>query len=71
MKCPTCKRAKCVWVSLNPKKAKTERLKDVVAHNLSFIDMTFNGHQGGSGSEERLYDLLEPYSQELERRELK
>lgn len=69
MKCKTCKRARCVWVNVKDiKKATTEKLEEIVGHNLSYIDMVFSGHQGGSGSEERMYDQLEPYTREIERR---
>jgi hypothetical protein len=68
-KCPFCKRAKCVWVDIkDPKKATTERLEELISHNISYINMVFAGNQGSSGSEERMYDNLDPYQQELDRR---
>lgn len=67
--CPTCKRARCQWVELkpNPAKVPTRRLETVVSHNISYIDMIFK--DGGSAAgEERMYGMLTPYTDELEKR---
>lgn len=68
MKCKTCKRAKCVWVDVDPKKATDEKLDEIVTHNLSYINMIFSGHQGSAHAEERMYDKLAPYTDEQENR---
>lgn len=73
MKCQKCKRAKCIWIELkkDPKKIDTEELESVINHNLSYIEMIFSGHQGSAYAEERMYDALSPYTEEIERREKK
>lgn len=71
MKCPVCKRAKCKWIELkpDPKKLKTEELQRVVHHNVDYIEMLFNGNNNGSAhAEERMYELLSLYTDELEAR---
>lgn len=69
-KCPVCKYAKCRWIELkpNPGKLTSEELTRVIHHNVSYINMTYSGHQGSAYGEERLYAALEPYSDELEAR---
>ncbi len=72
-KCPVCKYAKCRWIELSsdPAKVTTERLEEVVDHNLSVIEMMFRSNNGSNGSahaEERMYHRLEPYTSEIERR---
>lgn len=68
-KCPVCKRARCQWVFIKDlKKATTDKIDTVISHNISYIDMVCNGNQGSSGAEERMYDRLQPYEEELERR---
>jgi hypothetical protein len=73
MKCPVCKRAKCQWVGLksNPTKVKTEELKKIIDHNLSYIDMVFTNNQGSANAEERMINSLAPYAEELEKRKVK
>jgi hypothetical protein len=70
MKCPVCRRAKCVWVELksNPEKQSLEHLEKVVNHNLSYIDMIFSGHGGSAHAEERMFTRLAPYTDEIESR---
>jgi hypothetical protein len=70
-KCPVCKFAKCRWITLksDPKKLSDEELDQIVEHNLSWIEMTYSGNQGSAHAEERMYDLLTPYTDEQERRE--
>ena len=70
MKCPICHRAKCVWIELkpDPEKVHTDKILEVVHHNMSYIEMIFNGHQGSAFAEERLYNKLAPYTDELQRR---
>lgn len=72
-KCPTCKRAKCKWVDLkpNPEKLTSAELERIVAHNMSYIEMVFAGHQGSAFAEERMYNQLNPYCDELEKRKTK
>ncbi len=70
-KCPVCKYAKCRWVELNsnPKFISTERLNEVVDHNLSYIEMVYSPNNGSNGSayaEERAIGRLAPYTDELE-----
>ncbi len=69
-KCPVCKFAKCRWVDLkdDPTKVSNDELERVINHNLSFIEMTFSGHGGSSHAEERMFDKLNPYTDEQERR---
>lgn len=68
MKCPICHRARCIWVEVKDlEKAKTERLKKVMNHNHSYIEMIFRDG-GSASSEERAYARLSPYQLEIERR---
>lgn len=69
MKCHLCKRAKCIWLDIkNVKKATNQQLEDLLIHNLSYIDMVFQGHQGSAHAEERMHNKLEPYQVELDKR---
>lgn len=68
MKCPVCRRARCQWKDVDPKRATTERIKQIIDHNISYIDMVSQGATS-SHAEERLYLRLTRYEEELERRE--
>lgn len=70
MKCPVCKFAKCRWIHLKSisNKLSTEYLESVVAHNIGYIDMVYSGNQGSAYSEERMYDRLALYTNEIEKR---
>lgn len=69
MKCPVCKFSKCRWIELkDPAKLPTEKLESVVKHNLSYIEMVFSGNQGSAHAEERMYNSLAPYTEEIEKR---
>lgn len=72
MKCPFCKRAKCVWVDINLVKSTLEQLKQVVAHNSAYIEMVFRdqGSEGSSYAEERMWNKLGPYQEEIDRRSI-
>lgn len=63
-------RARCVWVELkpNPEKQTERHLRRVIHHNESYIDMLYRGHSGSAHGEERMYELLAPYTNELARR---
>lgn len=72
-KCPICKYTKCRWVDLDddPKKLTTQQLDQVVNHNIGVIDMLCRNNNGSNGSayaEERMYNRLTPYADELEAR---
>lgn len=71
-KCPICKRAKCVWVELkpDPSKVPTEKIKQVMDHNDSYIEMIFKDG-GSAAAEERMIHRLQPYAEELEKRQSK
>lgn len=71
MSCPVCKRKTCIWIQLknNPEKLPTEELKRVVDHNIGYIEMVFRDGQGGASNEERMYNNLSPYTNEIERRQ--
>lgn len=70
MKCPVCKFSKCRWIGLKaaPEKLSDEELDKIIVHNISFIEMTYRGHQGSALSEERMYNSLAPYTDEQEKR---
>lgn len=69
LKCPDCKRARCVWIPLkDPAKVSLARLKAVEAHNMNYIEMIFKGNQGSAAAEERMYASLSPYTDEIEKR---
>jgi hypothetical protein len=69
MKCPVCKRAKCVWIDVSLK-ASTEKIEEVIAHNSAYIEMIFRdqGSEGSSYAEERMWNKLGPYQEELDKR---
>ena len=46
----------------------TETLEATINHNISYIEMQFKGHQGSAYAEERMYDQLSPFQEELEKR---
>jgi hypothetical protein len=70
MSCPVCKRKACVWIELkkHPEKLSTEKLKQVVNHNLDYIDMLGRQNSISADAEERMYHNLSPYTDELEKR---
>ena len=70
MACPTCRRKRCVWIGLkeDPVKVPTSEIERVISHNLSWIEMEFAYNNGSALAEERAYDALQSYAEELERR---
>lgn len=71
MKCPVCRYAKCRWVHLDHnalKKNSVAELRNILNHNISYIEMVSRGAQS-SHNEERMYSMLSPIVQELEIRE--
>ena len=75
-KCPQCKRAKCKWIDLkdDPSKVPEAEIAAVIAHNNRVIEVMFSGNNGSNGSayaEERMYNRLQSYAEELEKRAAK
>lgn len=70
MACPVCKYAKCRWIPLNPKpeRIKTDRLETVIQHNIDYIDYICRDGNVSAASEERMYQDLNSYVIELEKR---
>lgn len=70
MKCPICKFAKCRWIELKPdvERLPVEELNRIIDHNVAYIEMIYKGHQGSADAEERAYNRLAPYADELEKR---
>lgn len=70
MKCPICKFSKCRWIELAPDARKVrdlKKLETVVNHNIDVINMMFRGSDSAY-AEERAYQRLQPYCDEIERR---
>ena len=70
MSCPTCRRKRCIWIALkeDPEKLESVYLKTIIQHNIGFIDMICRDGSVSAITEERYYDRLLPYSEELEKR---